>query len=118
SASGAPNPGLANPNDYFAGTGTVTVVPSGVPGDFNGDGVVNAGDYATWRKGGPLLNDFTPGNQPEDYTFWRSRFGASSNPGSGSGLSTSAVPEPSCLGLIGGLLALVTVGRRKKTGVR
>ena len=28
-----------------------------------------------WRKGGPLVNDPTPGVQPGDYGYWRARFG-------------------------------------------
>jgi T5SS/PEP-CTERM-associated repeat protein len=67
----------------------------GVPGDYNNNGVVDAADYVLWRKGGPLQNDPTPGVQPGDYTFWRSRFGAISGSGSGTGLGGSAaVPEP------------------------
>ncbi|HEX3600222.1 MAG TPA: PEP-CTERM sorting domain-containing protein, partial [Lacipirellulaceae bacterium] len=68
----------------------------GVPGDYNGNGVVDAADYVLWRNGGPLQNDPTPGVQAADYTFWRSRFGATS--GSGSSLAgASAVPEPTSL---------------------
>jgi hypothetical protein len=62
----------------------------GVPGDFNGNNVVDAADYVLWRKGGALMNDPTPGNQPEDYDFWRARFG---NTAVGSA-TASAVPEP------------------------
>ena len=45
------------------------------PGDYNDDAIVDGGDYVVWRKGGPLLNDSTPGNQPGDYTVWRSNYG-------------------------------------------
>ena len=46
--------------------------------DYNGNGVVDAADYVLWRKGGPLLNDPTPADVgPDDYTYWRLRFGAS-----------------------------------------
>src|SRR3954447_13936782 len=48
--------------------------------DYNGNGIVDAADYVLWRKGGPLLNDATPGVDPDDYTTWRSQFG---NSGSG-----------------------------------
>jgi formylglycine-generating enzyme required for sulfatase activity len=64
-----------------------------VPGDFNNDGVVDARDYITLRKGNHPLND---------YTDWRAAFGNPS--GSGASLET-AVPEPSSLALL--LLALV-----------
>jgi hypothetical protein len=39
-----------------------------LPGDFNGDNVVNAGDYVAWRK-----TDGTPGG----YNTWRANFGES-----------------------------------------
>ena len=32
------------------------ILPDGVPGDYNGNGVVDAADYVPWRKGGTLLN--------------------------------------------------------------
>jgi autotransporter-associated beta strand protein len=95
------NPGLANPDEFFTGDGIITVVPAGVPGDYNNNGVVDSADYVLWRKGGPLANDFTPGVQASDHDFWRSRFGANSNPGSGSELSASGVPEASTLTLAG-----------------
>jgi hypothetical protein len=66
----------------------------GVPGDFNGNNVVDAADYVLWRNGGPLMNDPTQGVQPEDYAFWRSRFGQMSGSGS---FAAEAVPEPSIL---------------------
>jgi autotransporter-associated beta strand protein len=110
-ASGAANPGLANPDEFFAGAGTITVVPVGVPSDYNGNGTVDAGDYVMWRKGGPLLNDFTPGVGPDDYTLWRSRFGKTTNPGSGLG-GGGAVPEPSTCVLAGMVVSLLVVGRR------
>jgi hypothetical protein len=77
-----------------------------LPGDYNGNNVVDAADYVVWRKGGPLLNEVaTPGsNTPEDYTEWRARFG---NPSTGSGLVLGAVPEPGCFGLI---LIAATIG--------
>ncbi len=57
---------------------------SGVAGDYNDDGTVDAADYVLWRKGGPLANEVdTPGTvNAADYTAWRARFG---NSGSGSG---------------------------------
>jgi hypothetical protein len=71
-----------------------STTPIGVPGDYNGNGTVDAADYALWRNGDALQNEgATPGsNTPDDYTYWRSRFGASS--GSGAAIAAS-VPEPS-----------------------
>src|SRR6185295_4676314 len=47
--------------DFFSGAGIITVGPVGLPGDFNSDGKVDAGDYATWRK-----NEFTNGSLAND----------------------------------------------------
>ncbi len=65
----------------------------GVPGDYNGNGVVDAADYVLWRNGGPLQNEVdTPGTvNAADYTEWCARFGNTSGSGS---LVGSAVPEP------------------------
>ena len=70
----------------------IRLVPPGVPGDYNNNGVVDAGDYVLWRKGGPLQNEVdTPGTvNAADYTAWRARFGNTS----GSGLGSAEVPEP------------------------
>jgi hypothetical protein len=74
---------------------------AGVPGDYNGNGVVDAADYVVWRKGGTLQNEVvTIGSvTPEDYTAWRARFGNTS--GSGSALAgPAAVPEPNTVLLL------------------
>jgi hypothetical protein len=72
------------------------IAPTSVPGDFNGNGKVDAGDYVLWRNGGPLANEVTGvGIVTEaDYTDWRARFG--NTLGSGGG---SAVPEPAAASL-------------------
>jgi hypothetical protein len=82
----------------------------GVPGDFNDNGVVDAADYVLWRNGGPLENDPTPDVQPEDYDFWRARFGNTSATGS---VVASAVPEPATVVQLIALLACgLTCNRR------
>jgi hypothetical protein len=70
--------------------------PAGVPGDYNNNGKVDAGDYVLWRKGGPLQNEVADSGtvSPADYTEWRARYG---NPASGAGTglnSSTGVPEP------------------------
>ena len=104
------NPGLLNPDEFFSGDGIIQVVPAGVPGDYNANGAVDAADYVVWRNGGPLQNDFTPGVQAADYDFWRSRFGATTNPGSG---TSAAVPEPASAVLIT-ILSLVTISAARR----
>jgi hypothetical protein len=96
---------------YAAGTGGNDLVllpgaaPVGVPGDFNDDGFVDAGDYVTWRKGILPANDEPPaGAGPEDYDTWFEQFG-SDGPGSGgSPTGDGAVPEPSAM-----LLAVIAL---------
>jgi len=109
---GATGSGAAHETSLITGTGRLNVVGVivGVPGDFNNNGTVDAGDYVLWRKGGPLQNEVdTPGTvNAQDYLDWRARFG---NPaGSGSGLSGAAVPEPATLVLLM-LIAPFFVGR-------
>lgn len=81
--------------------------PAPVAGDYNGDGSVNAADYAVWRdtlgqSGTGLAADGTgPTGTPDgvvdalDYDFWRSRFGAASGGGAGG----VAAPEPAATAL-------------------
>jgi autotransporter-associated beta strand protein len=81
-----------------AGFLNVTTLPVvGVAGDYNNNGFVDAADYVVWRKGGPLANEVDNAGvvNAQDYTEWRARFG--NPPGSGSGLSGAAVPEPATL---------------------
>ena len=67
-----------NKRAFFTGNGILNVmlVPAGVPGDYNGNGTVDAADYVLWRNGGPLQNEVeTVGSvTAEDYTAWRSTF--------------------------------------------
>jgi hypothetical protein len=90
--------------------GVVRFAAAGVSGDYNNNGVVDAADYVLWRNGGPLQNDPTPGVQAGDYTYWKSRFGATTGAGSsqGAGANPSAVPEPTSLLM---LISLVLVGQ-------
>jgi autotransporter-associated beta strand protein len=118
---GATGSGATNINDtFFTGTGVLNVTTApvvGVPGDFNGNGTVDAADYVLWRKGGPLQNEIdTPGTvNGQDYLDWRSQFGKP--PGSGSSLSAAAVPEPSTLMLLVFIAPLFVSGklRRKRS---
>jgi hypothetical protein len=86
-------------------------------GDFNSDGKVDAGDYATWRKNevsnAALANDNGVGNQAARFTLWRANFGNPPGAGSGGGLSgAGAVPEPSSVALL--LIALGAMATRQR----
>ncbi|TWU00370.1 hypothetical protein Pla108_13190 [Botrimarina colliarenosi] len=64
-----------------------------LPGDYNGDGTVNAADYTVWRDN--AAGDFAP----EDYGVWRDNYGAVlPSP------ATTAVAEPT-----GGAAAFLVV---------
>jgi hypothetical protein len=114
-----------------------SLVPGAVAGDYNNDGVVDAGDYAIWRSH-PLGSTFTlPNEDPsttpgtvtiEDYNYWKAHFGAvgtgpettfrngsiffDTSAGSGS-FSGASVPEPSAALLMVTGLGLVSVMRRR-----
>ncbi|HEX3599739.1 MAG TPA: PEP-CTERM sorting domain-containing protein, partial [Lacipirellulaceae bacterium] len=96
---------------------TPAAVVTGVPGDYNGNGVVDAADYVLWRSGGPLQNEIdAPGTvNAADYTAWRSKFGNTSGAGAGVG-SGSVVPEPATLGLF--LMSAIAFFSRRSVSSR
>jgi hypothetical protein len=74
------------------------LVNTSLTGDWNNDGHIDQADYVTWR-----LDPVGHGGDPGGWNAWR---GAFATAGSGSGLSGSAIPEPTALGLaIVGLVA-------------
>ncbi len=87
---------FAHPNDVIINVDNIRYELVNVPGDYNGNGLVDAADYVLWRKGGPLQNEVdTPGTvNAADYTAWRARFG-NSTAASGLGDAGMSVPEPS-----------------------
>jgi Concanavalin A-like lectin/glucanases superfamily len=74
------------------------------PGDYNGDKIVDAGDYNIWRKTN-VLGD--PG-----YTAWRSNFGKNYNL-TGSGSLATSIPEPASLVIAAIAFAGVAAVRRR-----
>jgi hypothetical protein len=90
----------------------------GVPGDYNGNGSVDAADYTMWQDtngdtvdpgtGADGVADGTINNL--DYFYWKNFF---SNSG-GSG-SAAAVPEPSSLALVllAGFFGMVRIYSRR-----
>jgi fibronectin-binding autotransporter adhesin len=77
------------------GTNAVTLSVA-VPGDFNGNGAVDAADYVVWRKG--LGTTY----MQADYDVWRANFGQP-QAAAAAGSTLGAVPEPPTL-----LLLLIT----------
>jgi hypothetical protein len=94
----------------------------GLPGDYNGDGFVDAADYTVWRNNlGGDASVFGPGSRDpmkmgpidgDDYTFWKNNYGNGS--GSGGLALTPAVPEPASWLLV--LCAAIACGIRARRG--
>jgi hypothetical protein len=76
-----------------------------LPGDYDGDGAVDAGDFVVWRKG--LGTTY----EASDYDVWLAHFGQAL-PGGGMA-ANAAVPEPASVCLLLSALA-VFVGRRRQ----
>ncbi|MCA9238808.1 MAG: hypothetical protein KDA37_01350 [Planctomycetales bacterium] len=69
------------------GNNLLLSIGAGLPGDFNGDGTVNAADYTVWRDG--LGTQY----QASDYQLWRDNYGATQ----GLVQRGQAAPEPSAI---------------------
>jgi hypothetical protein len=101
--------------------------PPMVPGDYNGNGIVDAADYTVWRDtlGQTGTNLAANGDNSgasfnkidqADYTYWKTRFGNATSSGVGAGgIASAAAPEPAGVAslLLGiGWHVLVTWRRR------
>ena len=92
-------------------TGEVTLVNlSGLLGDFNNNGVVDAADYVVLRKG--LGSNYTQ----SDFDVWRTHFGLTA--GGGSSLPSAeplsvAVPEPAAIALLILAASSIWIGRKR-----
>jgi endo-1,4-beta-xylanase len=94
------------------------------PGDYNGDGHVDAADYTVWRDTLGSTDDFrADGNgdrmiNDHDYAIWKSHFGAAYSEGAGQG--ALAVPEPTSLASVAlaalSALRLCSRTRRSRPG--
>jgi hypothetical protein len=87
---------------YGSSLEDVVLLPTGIFGDFNQNGVVDAGDYVTWRKNelanASLPNDNGLNAQADRYALWRANFGQGPSGAIAPGLSTrTVVPEPPSL---------------------
>jgi hypothetical protein len=88
-----------------------------LPGDADLDGAVTAADYVVWRSHAGTTGDWRSGDfngdgmvNQDDYAIWRAHFGQSA--GSGSGLGTATVPEPSACLLLAMSGVLLSIQRR------
>ena len=95
--------GYANLEVYLNSLMAPVDLPT-LAGDYNANGVVDAGDYVVWRNNvdttNLLANDAIGGTiGSAQYNQWRAHFSESA--GSASGISTNAVvPEPATLVLL------------------
>jgi autotransporter-associated beta strand protein len=82
------------------------VTAAGLPGDFNSDGKVDAGDYVTWRKNDGTNNALANDNGlgvpigPAHFNLWRANFGNPPGSGAGGRLGGGEVPEPGTAALV------------------
>jgi fibronectin-binding autotransporter adhesin len=95
---------LVTNDEFFAGSGVITV---GLLGDYSGNGTVDGADFVVWRK--------TYSSNTAMYDTWRANYGNSAS-GSGSSLTNSAVPEPSCAMLL--ITAVVGTCLRRPSALR
>ncbi|MCA9239348.1 MAG: hypothetical protein KDA37_04075 [Planctomycetales bacterium] len=100
--------------------GAIPMPPVGLPGDFNGDAVVDAADYTVWRDNLGAPDESSLGGNgsggggigQEDYDLWQSNYGATAL----SGASTyAAAPEPTASVLTALLFAAATAFRRRQS---
>jgi len=114
---------LNDPSGFFSGfdsssgTSIILQLASGLDGDFDGSGFVDAADYTVWRDNlgtnNLLPNDNIGGSVTEaHYLQWKNNFGNTAGSGSSSG---AAVPEPvsACL-LIVAWGGISLVSRRRE----
>jgi hypothetical protein len=97
--------------------------PTPLAGDYNGDAIVDAGDYVTWRRAqtdGTLLGSnetVSPGiTDSADYDAWRANFGGSQSTGGGLSSQGITVPEPSCVLLM--FTGMMIDGRWRRGNLR
>lgn len=84
----------------------LSTIPENVVGDHNGDGMVNAADYAVWRD--------AMGDSPR-YDEWKANFGSGVGLGAVAGLVL--VPEPGTWKLLASAFVAIILHRHRSTGI-
>jgi hypothetical protein len=80
-----------------------------LPGDYNGNGIVDAADYVVWHKG--LGTTYIQAH----YDIWRADFGQTSGSGAGANASASVL-EPATIMLF--IVAAAGVSARRRWRAR
>ncbi|HEX6963623.1 MAG TPA: autotransporter-associated beta strand repeat-containing protein [Lacipirellula sp.] len=114
---GAIGSGATFERNYLTGTGLLQVTTQAatpIPGDFDGNGVVDAADLAQWRGdfGGAGSDADADGDSDgADFLVWQRNLGAGTPPIQ---VSAAAVPEPASAALLtlGSLAVCLLTGRR------
>jgi autotransporter-associated beta strand protein len=96
--------GLGWDDTDLASAGMLSVVAVGLPGDYNGDGLVDAADYTVWRdsvgqEGSDLAADGDHNQHVDelDYNLWKTNFGRTADDPQNAASESTAVPEPASL---------------------
>jgi hypothetical protein len=109
--------------NYGTGTNsqiTLNANPSGLNGDFNNDGKVDAGDYVVWRKNSGTSNALPNDNGlgtpigASHYTLWKNNYGRPPGSGDGNSLVLGATPEPTTAILLLAACAGLSLGRSRR----
>jgi hypothetical protein len=110
---------LVNPSRAFMDADAPITPPESTPGDFNGDGVVDAADYTVWMDNLGLPEDGRLNGNGDggtvagsDYTLWTSNFPSGLGAVSRGGATT--VPEPSGILLVSLATAIMGEPRRRQ----
>jgi hypothetical protein len=104
----------------FNATNFAMLLPVGLMGDYNANGIVDAADYTVWRNqfgrtGSGLAADGDGNGRVDanDYSMWKSNFGKSGGAASVGVDASAAVPEPDFLIQFVAALATVSLWRRQ-----
>jgi hypothetical protein len=97
--------GLSWDTSQLYSSGVLNVVAASLPGDYNGNGIVDAANYVIWRKG--LSTPYTQ----NDFLVWRSHLEQSS--AAGISLNGSTVPEPNSQFIAVAVILIIGVTRNR-----
>ncbi|TWT37907.1 hypothetical protein KOR34_28730 [Posidoniimonas corsicana] len=99
-------------------SGRVEYVTGGLPGDYNGDSVVNAADYTVWRdnlgaadESALYFNGDGGGVTASDYDFWKANYGSTASVS-----AADPTPEPGAAVLVAAVGLIGLTRRRPRTG--